>query len=187
MSRPVKLLIVDDSPFTRRTLARRLEAEGAIDVIGHASNGIEALDQVKRLRPDVVTMDVEMPRMDGLAALERLMIENPTPVVMLSSLTGEGTAETLRALELGAVDFFSQAFEGQSGRPGRGRHQPEGQDHQRRPIESGSARASSPVSGAGGARGDGQGPFARDVEGGRYRHVHGRPEGVDGAPSRTSD
>ncbi len=106
MPRPVKLLIVDDSPFTRHTLARRLASEGGVDVVGHASNGIEALEQVKRLRPDVVTMDIEMPRMDGLAALERLMAENPMPVVMLSSLTGEGTVETLRALELGAVDFF---------------------------------------------------------------------------------
>jgi two-component system chemotaxis response regulator CheB len=77
-----------------------------LEVVGTAKNGLEAVEQVKLLRPQAVTMDIEMPEMNGLGALQRIMRETPTPVIMLSSLTAEGAAETIRALELGAVDFI---------------------------------------------------------------------------------
>ena len=105
----IRVLVVDDSSFVRSALARKLGGDPEIEVAGFAANGEEALVQVKELRPDVVTLDVEMPVMDGLTALGRLMNEYPTPVVMLSSLTGAETAETLKALELGAVDFHCKA------------------------------------------------------------------------------
>ncbi|MCH8940111.1 MAG: chemotaxis response regulator protein-glutamate methylesterase [Chloroflexi bacterium] len=102
----VRVLIVDDSAFVRSTVTRKLDAHPDIQVVGVAVDGVEALEQIKSLGPDVVTLDIEMPNMDGLTALERIMKECPVPVVMLSSRTGEGTKETLRALELGAVDFY---------------------------------------------------------------------------------
>ncbi len=102
----VTVLIVDDSAFARLSITKQLSAESGIEIIGYAGNGIEALEKVNELKPDVVTLDVEMPRMDGLEALARIMVENPTPVVMISSLTGKGTEITVRALELGAIDFF---------------------------------------------------------------------------------
>ena len=100
------VLIVDDSAFMRRAVGLLVERDPAFFVAGIARNGQEALEKLKRLAPDVVTMDVEMPGMDGLQALERIMREHPVPVVMLSNQTGEGTQATIRALELGAVDFF---------------------------------------------------------------------------------
>jgi two-component system, chemotaxis family, protein-glutamate methylesterase/glutaminase len=103
-SAAIRVLIVDDSATIRAILARKLE-EGGFEVVGRAADGIDALEQIERLRPDVVTMDVEMPRLDGLQTLERLMRERPTPVVMVSSLTRAGAEVTLRALDLGAVDF----------------------------------------------------------------------------------
>jgi len=102
----IRIVIVDDSAFVRYSLTRLIETDAEINLVGSARNGEEAVARVKELRPDVVTMDVEMPRLDGLGALERIMEEYPTPVIMLSSLTGQGTEATLRALELGAVDFF---------------------------------------------------------------------------------
>ncbi len=105
-AKPIRLLIVDDSAFVRMALARRLAPTGIIEVAGTAANGQEAVQQVLALRPDVVTLDVNMPVMDGLTALQHIMRQRPTPVVMLSSHTDAGTASTIRALELGAVDFF---------------------------------------------------------------------------------
>ncbi len=102
----VKVLIVDDSSFARLSITRQLNADPEIDVVGVARNGIEALEKMKTLEPNVVTLDVEMPRMDGLQTLSHIMAEQPTPVVMLSSLTGEGTTTTIRALELGAIDYY---------------------------------------------------------------------------------
>lgn len=102
----VTVLIVDDSAFARLSITKQLSADPGIEIIGYAADGIEALEKVEELKPDVVTLDVEMPRMEGLEALARIMSENPTPVVMLSSLTGKGTEITVRALELGAIDFF---------------------------------------------------------------------------------
>jgi len=101
-----QILVVDDSAFMRRAISKILEQDPQLSVIGIARNGIDAIEKVERLKPDLVTMDVEMPEMNGLSALEQIMKTSPVPVVMLSSHTGEGARETLRALELGAVDFF---------------------------------------------------------------------------------
>lgn len=102
----VKVLVVDDSSFARLSITRQLSSQPGISIIGVARDGIEALEKIKGLKPDVITLDVEMPRMGGLETLERIMAEEPTPVVMLSSLTSKGAGITIRALELGAIDFF---------------------------------------------------------------------------------
>jgi len=102
---PVRTLLVDDSAFLRHVLAKRLEAEAGILVVGTAVNGLDALAKIPKLKPDVVILDVEMPRMDGLTALERIMQECPTPVVMLSAHTQRGARITVQALIRGAVDF----------------------------------------------------------------------------------
>ena len=103
---PVRVLIVDDSALARSVISRRLSADPEVLVVGQAANGEQALASLRDLKPDVITLDVQMPRMDGLAALGRIMAESPTPVVMLSSLTGDDTETTIKALELGAIDFF---------------------------------------------------------------------------------
>ncbi|MCX7779290.1 MAG: chemotaxis response regulator protein-glutamate methylesterase [Negativicutes bacterium] len=104
----IKLLIVDDSAFMRKLLSDLFAAEPDFVVVDTARNGQDAVDKVKRLKPDLVTMDIEMPVMDGIKALERIMAENPVPVVMVSSLTREGANATIKALELGAVDFIAK-------------------------------------------------------------------------------
>lgn len=101
----IRVLVVDDSAFMRHTITRHLTDDDSIEVVGTAKDGVDALAKVQELRPDVVTLDVEMPRLDGLATLRRMMAEHPVPVVMLSSATQEGAATTIQALELGAVDF----------------------------------------------------------------------------------
>ncbi len=101
-----RVLIVDDSAAMRQILTRILESDPAIEVVGTAPDPYFARDKIKQLQPDVLTLDVEMPRMDGLTFLEKLMHGHPMPVVMVSSLTQRGGEVTLRALELGAVDFF---------------------------------------------------------------------------------
>lgn len=106
MAQLIKTLIVDDSAFARSIIEKKLSVDPDIEVIGVAKDGIDAIDKIKALKPNVVTLDVSMPRMDGLTALERIMAECPTPVVMLSALTGEQAPATMSALELGAVDFF---------------------------------------------------------------------------------
>lgn len=105
MGGPIRILIVDDSVFLRSVLTRRLEADAELTVVGSAVDGLDALDKIASLRPDVVVLDVEMPRMDGLTALRRIMAEHPTPVVMLSALTQRGARATVQALIRGAVDF----------------------------------------------------------------------------------
>jgi two-component system chemotaxis response regulator CheB len=106
MIKPIRVLLVDDSAFLRSVLARRLEAADAgIQVVGSAVDGVDALAQIGKLAPDVVILDVEMPRMDGLTVLERLMKECPTPVVMLSAHTQRGARITVQSLLRGAVDF----------------------------------------------------------------------------------
>jgi two-component system chemotaxis response regulator CheB len=106
VQRKIRVLVVDDSAYVISAVSKRLVADPDIEVIGSAKNGIEAVENVKNLRPDVVTMDIVMPEMDGIKALETIMAECPTPVVMLSALTSENAVETIRALELGAVDFY---------------------------------------------------------------------------------
>ncbi len=104
----VRVLVVDDSAFMRYVVSKELSADPSIKVVGMARDGLDALQKVGELKPDVVTMDLEMPRMDGLTALGRLMSENPVPVVLLSSLTQEGAAVTIHGLELGAADFVTK-------------------------------------------------------------------------------
>jgi two-component system, chemotaxis family, protein-glutamate methylesterase/glutaminase len=103
--RPIRILIVDDSAFIRYALSKRLDAEPDLTVIDTASDGIDALAKIARLQPDVVTLDIEMPRLSGLDALRQIMAQHPRPVIMLSTLTQEGARETFQALALGAVDF----------------------------------------------------------------------------------
>ncbi len=107
----IKVLVVDDSRFFRRRIQQILEEDPTIQVVGSAENGREAVELVERLRPDVVTMDVEMPVMDGITALERIMASRPTPVLMFSSLTHDGARATLEALNKGAVDYLPKRFE----------------------------------------------------------------------------
>ncbi|NCB37291.1 MAG: chemotaxis response regulator protein-glutamate methylesterase [Erysipelotrichia bacterium] len=102
----IKILIVDDSAFMRTAIERMLASDPMIDIVGSAANGCEAVEKAARLRPDVITMDVEMPIMDGLHALKEIMRLRPTPVIMVSSLTREGAKVTLDALDLGAVDYL---------------------------------------------------------------------------------
>jgi two-component system chemotaxis response regulator CheB len=103
---PVKVLIVDDSGFFRNRIEEMLRDDPRLQVVGTAINGREAVEQVKRLKPDVVTMDVEMPQMNGIEAVRIIMREAPTNVLMLSSLTHEGARVTLQALEAGAADYL---------------------------------------------------------------------------------
>lgn len=100
-----RVLIVDDSAFIRRVLQDWVSQEPDMEVVGVAVNGQEAIQKVRDLRPDVLTLDIEMPVMDGLTALESIMREQPLPVVMVSHLTQDGAAATVKALELGALDF----------------------------------------------------------------------------------
>jgi len=105
---PCRVLIVDDSALVRQILSDLLARDPGIEVVGTASDPLIARDKIKRLSPDVLTLDVEMPRMDGLAFLESLMRLHPLPVVMVSSLTERGADTTLQALALGAVDFVAK-------------------------------------------------------------------------------
>lgn len=102
----IKVLVVDDSAFMRKAISTMLDKDPGIKVVGTARNGEEGLEMVRKLDPDVVTLDIEMPRMDGLTALRHIMMESPRPVLMVSSLTTEGAEATLKAMELGAVDFI---------------------------------------------------------------------------------
>ena len=104
----VTVLVVDDSAFMRNVLSKMLESDPGVKVVGTAGDGLEAVEKAAALRPDVITMDVEMPGMDGIEALKRIMAENPVPVIMLSSQTSDGARVTLHALELGAMDFVSK-------------------------------------------------------------------------------
>ncbi|MGM0449555.1 MAG: protein-glutamate methylesterase/protein-glutamine glutaminase [Pseudomonadota bacterium] len=107
----VSVLVVDDSGFFRKRLSEILSATGELKVVATASNGQEALKLVETHRPDVITMDYEMPVMDGITAVRKIMESHPTPVLMFSSLTYEGARVTLDALEAGAVDFLPKNFE----------------------------------------------------------------------------
>ncbi|MFZ2290230.1 MAG: chemotaxis response regulator protein-glutamate methylesterase [Halopseudomonas yangmingensis] len=115
----VKVLVVDDSGFFRRRVTEILGQDPDIVVVGTASNGQEAVDKAQQLRPDVITMDYEMPLMDGITAVKQIMQRCPTPVLMFSSLTYEGARVSLDALEAGAADFLPKNFEDISRNPER--------------------------------------------------------------------
>jgi len=102
--RQIRVLVVDDSAFMRRAVERLLGQKPGVTVVGTAADGVEAVKRALELRPDVITMDVEMPRMDGVTAVGEIMRALPTPIVMVSTLTSEGTATAIRALEAGAVE-----------------------------------------------------------------------------------
>lgn len=104
----IRIVIADDSAFMRKVLSDLFSKESDFQVVATARNGVEALAKVKELKPDLVTMDVNMPVMDGLTALESVMTECQVPVVMISSLTKAGTDATIKALSLGAVDFIEK-------------------------------------------------------------------------------
>jgi two-component system, chemotaxis family, protein-glutamate methylesterase/glutaminase len=106
MTRIINVIVVDDSAFMRKSLSMMLESDPQIKVVATARDGKEGIDKIRELRPDLVTMDIEMPGMDGLTALGIIMKEMPLPVLMVSSLTTDGAKSTLDALNLGAVDFI---------------------------------------------------------------------------------
>src|SRR6266545_531994 len=112
MPTKIQVLVVDDSTFMRKSLSSMLATDPRITIAGLARNGEEALQLVHQLHPDVVTMDVEMPGMNGIDALKRIMAEHPVPVVMVSSLTTEGAGDTFKALELGAIDYIPKQLDG---------------------------------------------------------------------------
>jgi two-component system chemotaxis response regulator CheB len=102
----IRAVVIDDSAFMRKSISIMLESDSDIQVVGTARDGLEGFNLVKSINPDIVTLDIEMPRMDGLTALKKIMDECPTSVIMVSSLTTEGAEATIKALELGAVDFI---------------------------------------------------------------------------------
>jgi two-component system chemotaxis response regulator CheB len=106
MGAKVRVLIVDDSAFFRNRVAAALQTASDIEIVGFANNGEEAIRKTKTLKPDVVTMDVEMPVIDGITAVRKIMTESPTRILMFSALTKEGAKETLEALDAGAMDFL---------------------------------------------------------------------------------
>ena len=108
MNKKIRVLVVDDSATMRQLLTEILNSDPAIEVVGSAADPYIAREKIKLLNPDVLTLDVEMPRMDGLAFLRNLMRLRPMPVVMCSSLTQQGAAVALDALALGAVDFVAK-------------------------------------------------------------------------------
>ena len=106
-----KVLVVDDSTFYRRRVREILDSDKELEVVGEARNGRDALEKAEALKPDVITMDVEMPVMDGISAVKAIMDKKPTPILMFSSLTYHGAQATLDALEAGALDFLPKKFE----------------------------------------------------------------------------
>jgi len=108
MGKPVRVLIVDDSAVIRQLLATLLSADPEIEVVGTAADPFIARNRIKELNPDVVTLDVEMPNMDGVTFLRKIMTLRPMPVIMISTLTQAGAEITLEALEIGAVDFIAK-------------------------------------------------------------------------------
>ena len=108
MSGPIRVVVVDDSAFYRGLLERILSSDPELEVVATASDPYDAREKIKQFNPDVITLDVEMPNMDGVSFLERIMRLRPMPVIMVSTLTQEGADVTLKALELGAVDFHAK-------------------------------------------------------------------------------
>ncbi len=106
MSALIRVLVVDDSVFFQKRISEQLQRDPSIEVVGTAGDGALAVSEAKRLKPDVITMDVEMPVMDGITAVKQIMVERPTPIIMFSAFTQEGAEATLNALDAGAVDFL---------------------------------------------------------------------------------
>ena len=102
----LKVLIVDDSPFMRKVFSDVVDMDSAFQVLATACDGEEAVKMTIELMPDIITMDLEMPRMNGIEALQKIMETRPTPVIMLSAVTDNGTRDTIRALQFGAIDFI---------------------------------------------------------------------------------
>src|SRR5712672_3164503 len=107
-----RVLVVDDSAFMRKVLENIFNADAQLQVVGHAKDGREAIALAESLKPDIITMDINMPHMDGLQATEQIMSTNPRPIVIVSSESREGAEITLKALELGAIDFVAKPSSG---------------------------------------------------------------------------
>src|SRR5229473_3249263 len=108
VNKKFRVLVVDDSAFMRKVLESIFNADDQLQVVGHAKDGREAVALAESLKPDVITMDINMPHMDGLQATAQIMTTNPKPIVVVSSESKEGAASTLRALELGAIEFVAK-------------------------------------------------------------------------------
>src|SRR6201988_910501 len=111
-SKKFRVLVVDDSAFMRKVLESIFNADEQLTVIGHAKDGREAIALAESLKPDVITMDLNMPHLDGLQATAQIMTTNPRPIVVVSSESKEGAASTLKALELGAIEFVAKPSSG---------------------------------------------------------------------------
>ncbi|HKW88035.1 MAG TPA: chemotaxis response regulator protein-glutamate methylesterase [Candidatus Acidoferrales bacterium] len=112
VAKKIRVLLVDDSAFMRKVLQEIVASDPQLEVVGHAKDGLEAVSMADSLKPDVITMDLNMPRMDGLQATEQIMSQNPRPIVVVSSESREGAASTLCALELGAIEFVPKPSSG---------------------------------------------------------------------------
>src|SRR5258708_31312372 len=107
-----RVLVVDDSAFMRKVLENIFNADEQLQVVGHAKDGREAVALAESLKPDIITMDINMPHVDGLQATAQIMTTNPRPIVIVSSESKEGAASTLKALELGAIQFLAKPSSG---------------------------------------------------------------------------
>ncbi|EOC99259.1 protein-glutamate methylesterase/protein-glutamine glutaminase [Caldisalinibacter kiritimatiensis] len=108
MKRKIKVLIIDDSALVREVLSKLLQDDEVIDVVATARDPIDSIEKIKKYKPDVLTLDLQMPKMDGLTFLKRVMALHPFPIIVISSLTKKGSIETIKALELGAIDFVAK-------------------------------------------------------------------------------
>ena len=115
MSEPIRVLVVDDSALMRKLIPAILARDPSIEVVGTAMDGAFALKKIEELRPDVVTLDLEMPRMDGMETLRLIMRRAPLPVILFSTHSKEGAYSTLKALALGAVDFIAKPTDAAAG------------------------------------------------------------------------